>query len=159
MKHSPSSIFQIKPLAVAIMLATLSLELGTWNCQAQSANKEQAVPYTLEDRDRAVRMEVKMNERFESMQKEMNIRFEAMNTRFESIDTRFEAMNDKLDKLYTLIYFVLGGVFGLFGFIMWDRRSYIKPVKENIAGLQSALKEYAKEQPKLADILRSHGLL
>ena len=68
-------------------------------------------------------------------------------------------MDDKLDKLYTLMYFILGGVFGLIGLIMWDRRSYIKPVKENINELQNALRDFAKEQPKLAEILRSRGLL
>ena len=77
----------------------------------------------------------------------------------KSIHERFEAINDKLDKLYTLIYFILGGVFGLIGLIFWDRRSYIRPIKEDIHELQNALRDYAKEQPKLADILRSHGLM
>ena len=140
-------------LTAAVLCLTFNfITLQTLNCFAQPAGKEQAVPYTLEDRDRAVRMEVRMNERFESMQKEMN-------TRFESMNTRFEAMDDKMDKLYTLLYFILGGVFGLIGLIMWDRRSYIKPVKEDILELQNVLKHYAKKQPELADILRSHGLL
>ncbi len=86
-----------------------------------------------------------MEERMASLQKQM--------------DTRFEAVDKRFDSLYTLLYFILGGVFGLIGLIFWDRRSYIKPVKEDINQLTASLREYAKEQPKLADILRSHGLL
>mgnify|MGYP001563309216 CR=1 FL=1 len=134
-------------------LGTWNLELGTWNLElgnssAQSAGNEQVIPYTLEDRDRAVRMEVQMNERFESM-----------NERFGSMNVRFESMDDKMDKLYTLLYFILGGVFGLIGLIMWDRRSYIRPVKEDIRELQNALRDFAKKQPELTEILRSHGIL
>ena len=178
MKHSLSSIFQIKTLTAAIMLATLSLELGTWNCQAQSANKEQAVPYTLQDRDRAVRMEVQMNERFESMQKEMNTRFESMqtemNTRFESMqkemNIRFESqqqqMNDlkeSIRDLKNLFYWGFGILFTfmvfILGYIIWDRKTVTEPIREHTQSLMQTLREYAKEQPKLADILRSHGLL
>ena len=130
-----------KTILFAAVLTFNFITLQTSNCFAQPAGKEQAVPYTLEDRDRAVRME----ERFESLQKEIN--------------TRFEYMDDKMDKLYTLLYFILGGVFGLIGLIMWDRRSYIRPVKEDIRELQNALRDFAKKQPELTEILRSHGIL
>lgn len=120
----------------AFLLLTGITALPT--CCLSQANQ---VLYTLEDRDRSIRME----EKIVSLEK--------------SVNTRFESIDDKLDKLYTLIYFVLGGVFGLIGLVFWDRRSYIKPVKEDIRELQNALKDFAKEQPKLADILRSHGLM
>jgi len=65
----------------------------------------------------------------------------------------------RIDKLYTLIYFVLGGVFGLIGLIFWDRRTYTFPLKQDLRQLIDVLKEYAKEQPKLAEILRAHNIL
>ena len=137
-----------------ILAVCISCLLLTANCQLAFAQGTainttgMEVPFTLQDRDRLIQIEEKLN----SQQKEIaSLR--------ETMDDKFEAMDDKLDKLYTLIYFILGGVFGLIGLIMWDRRFYIKPVKEDIAELQNALKEYSKEQPKLAEILRSHGLL
>ncbi|MHB8260298.1 MAG: hypothetical protein ACYDCN_07195 [Bacteroidia bacterium] len=141
----------IKTIIVALILNSAFLIFNSPQAEAQT--KE--VAYTLADRDRMIRVE----EQLKSLQTQMDVRFAAMDTKFAAMDTKFAAMDDKIDKLYTLIYFILGGVFGLIGFIMWDRRSYIKPVKEDITGLQQALKEYAKKQPELADILRAHGIL
>ena len=109
---------------------------------------------------------IRLDEKQSSMQKEMNARFESVDARFESIDARFESvnarfesMNDQIGRLHTLMFFVLGGMFGLIGLIVWDRRSYIKPVKEDIHELISALRDYAKQHPELAEILRAHKLL
>ncbi|MBI4647143.1 MAG: hypothetical protein HY738_11270 [Bacteroidia bacterium] len=117
------------------------------------------VPFTLDDRDRIIQTQAEVS----SLRNDMNTRFEAFDTkfeaRFEAIDDRFEAIDDKLNKLYTLIYFILGGVFGLIGLIFWDRRSYVKPVKEDLKELMNVLRDFAKTQPELADILRSHKLL
>ena len=53
----------------------------------------------------------------------------------------------------------------MFGFIVWDRRTAVKPAgkkplslikKEKL--LESILKDYAKKQPELAEILKTHGL-
>ncbi len=133
---------------IKITLCTVVLIVVTLSAFSQSRE----VPFTQDDRDRLIRLE----ERMAAMEKSTAERFGTME---KSINERFEAIDDKLDKLYTLIYFILGGVFGLIGLIFWDRRSYIKPVKEDIRELQNALKEYAKKQPELADILRSHGLM
>ena len=130
-------------LILAVVL-TLNLGLETFNSFAQVTQTSLATV----DRERMIGIEksvIRIEEQLKAQQKEM--------------DTRFEAGDDKLNKLYTLLYFILGGVFGLIGLIMWDRRSYIKPVKEDIVELRNALRDFAKDQPKLADILRSHGLM
>jgi len=46
-------------------------------------------------------LQKEMNTRFEALQKEMNTRFEAMNSRFEAIDSRFEAMNTRFEAMNT----------------------------------------------------------
>lgn len=83
-----------------------------------AASQIKEIPYTMDDRDRLIRLEEQLK---------------AMNDKW---DTKFEAMDDKINKLYTLIYFVPGGIFGLIGLILWDSRSYIKPVKEDIYQLR-----------------------
>ena len=98
------------------------------------------IPYTLDDRDRMIRMEQK----FDGFQKEM--------------DTRFAAIDQRFASLQTLIYFILGGIIGLITLIFWDRRSYIKPVKEDISEITAVLREFARKQPELNEILRAHGL-
>ena len=116
------------------------------------------IPYTIDDRDRLIRVEEQikalqneMNTRFEAMQKEMNIRFEAM-------DDKFEAIDDKINKLYTLMYFVLGGVFGLIGFVIYDRKTALAPVARDNRRIKEILYELAKTNPELKEILRNAAL-
>ena len=115
------------------------------NASAKSATYSGEVPFTLEDRDRIIQMQIKMDERF------------------KSIDTRFEYQQRQLDDLKTLFYWGFGIMMSLMlfllGFIIWDRRTAMEPVRERTQSLILTLREYAKEQPKLADILRSYGLM
>ena len=115
------------------------------NASAKSATYSGEVPFTLEDRDRIIKIQIKMDERF------------------ESINTRFEYQQRQLDDLKTLFYWGFGIMFSLMlfllGFIIWDRRTAMEPVRERTQSLILTLREYAKEQPKLADILRSYGLM
>ena len=117
------------------------------------AQKE--IPYTLEDRERLIRLEEQM--------KDLNQKIDAQNEKFEA---KFDAQNEKFSMLFTLIYFVLGGIMGLMGFVLWDRRTFLKPVKDENKELskrneklEKALKDFAKYQPKLAEALRSCGIL
>ena len=106
-----------------------------------SATYSREVPFTLEDRDRII----KMDERLESQQRQL------------------DDLKTQLDDLKTLFYWGFGILFSLMlfllGFIIWDRRTAMEPVRERTQSLILTLREYAKEQPKLADILRSYGLM
>ena len=140
-------------------------DLGWASCSAQnvginatgalpnaSATYSREVPFTLEDRDRIIKIQIKMDERFESI-----------NTRFESQQRQLDDLKTQLDDLKTLFYWGFGILFSLMlfllGFIIWDRRTAMEPVRERTQSLILTLREYAKEQPKLADILRSYGLM
>ena len=111
------------------------------NASAKSATYSGEVPFTLEDRDRII----KMDERLESQQRQL------------------DDLKTQLDDLKTLFYWGFGILFSLMlfllGFIIWDRRTAMEPVRERTQSLILTLREYAKEQPKLADILRSYGLM
>ena len=133
-------------------------------------SQSKPVEFSQEDRERIIRLDERLlalDERLSAQKKEINTRFEAMNDKFndkfEAMNDKFEAMNDKFEemfnRLHTLMYFILAGLFGLIGLIFWDRRSYIKPVKEDINEILNVLKKYAQKQPKLAEILRSYGLM
>lgn len=58
------------------------------------------------------------------------------------------------------------GIFMLIGFVIWNRRTAIAPVIRQTKEMEEreeltvrALKEYAREEPRLAEILKSLGLL
>jgi hypothetical protein len=112
------------------------------------------VPFTLEDRDRIMRTE----EKVESLRKEMNARFEGMEARFigmearfigmearfdgiegrfDGIEGRFEGMeakltanNSKFEPLYWMIGLLFALMLFMLGYMIWDRRTALHPIQE-----------------------------
>jgi hypothetical protein len=93
------------------------------------------------------------------------------------LETQMTAMNGRIDDLRSLVYVVLGGIMTLIcgllammGYVMWDRRTVITPVakktKELEQGfedekvvLRKVLKEYARVEPRFAEVLKTAGIL
>jgi hypothetical protein len=63
-----------------------------------------------------------VDQRFEALQQQINQCFEAVDQRFESVDQQF-------DKLWTLMLVMIAGIFGLIGYIVWDRKTAMRPVE------------------------------
>ena len=117
--------------------------------------QSQEVPFTLEDRDRIMRTE----EKVQSLRNEMNTKFEAM-------DTKFEAMDSKIETLYWGFGIMIALMLFLFGYIIWDRRTALNPIQNKTVNLEERLnkiefayREQAKKDPGFAEILRHTGLL
>ena len=121
--------------------------------------------FTQKDRELLIELKVKMGEidkRFEQIDK----RFEQVDKRFEQVDKRFEQMMDFL-KILSAIFTSL--VIAVIGFAYWDRRTIIKKAKEEtiaeiekegrLRDLIMALRELAKRQPELAELLKQFRLL
>ncbi|MEW6527461.1 MAG: hypothetical protein AB1444_12470 [Spirochaetota bacterium] len=86
-----------------------------------SAAYSKDVPYTLEDRDRIIRLEVKINE---------------MDKRFEQIDKRFDQIEKRFEQIITFLW-ILTAIFiaitsATLGFAFWDRKTFLKPVEEKV---------------------------
>ncbi|HEC68384.1 MAG TPA: hypothetical protein ENI35_06215 [Candidatus Desulfofervidus auxilii] len=107
--------------------------------------------FTQKDRELLIELKVKMGE---------------IDKRFEQIDKRFEQMMDFL-KILSAIFTSL--VIAVIGFAYWDRRTIIKKAKEEtiaeiekegrLRDLIMALRELAKRQPELAELLKQFRLL
>lgn len=128
------------------------------------------VPFTLEDRDRIIRIEVKISE--------IDKRFEQIDKRFEQVDKRFEQVGKQIDQLFNFLW-ILAVIFSsitaaTIGFAIWDRRSMIRPFEiktreieerirdldeRKIRNLVESLREIAKADSKVADALRKFNLL
>ena len=139
----------------------------------------------LEEGQRALRAEMNrrfedINKRFEDMDKrfeDMNKRFEDINKRFEDMNKRFEDINKRFDLLNKRIsdlvhttntmMVVFGGlVVAMMGLVFWDRKTLIEKAKESAvkkietdSRLIKALRELAKTDKKLAEVMKSFGLL
>ncbi|MFN7065295.1 MAG: hypothetical protein ACK4OF_04015 [Aquificaceae bacterium] len=99
------------------------------------------VPFTQEDRDRLIRLEVKV-----------------------------ENLEKRIDELRGLMLWGFGILFGgmgiLIGLVMWDRRTAISPVVKKAKELEDKservekiLRDLAKEDQKIAEALKRAGLL
>ena len=61
---------------------------------------------------------------------------------------------------------IFAGIFALIGFVIWDRRTALSPVISKTKELEEredltlrVLKEYARKEPKMAEALRTLGML
>lgn len=121
-----------------------------------------------------------VDQRFTAIQEQMDQRFIAVDQRFIAVDQRFEAIDRRLDFIQQLMLVTIAGIFGLIGFIIWDRYSTLRPMDMRLRRLEEdlerdlelqssegskltrlihALRELAKEDKKVEAILRSFSLL
>ncbi len=103
------------------------------------------IPFTLDDRDRIIRTEQKV----ESLQSEVN--------------SRFEAIDERFDQLFNFLWAIIGifttMMISVFGFAFWDRKLSLAPLKKQDQKILGVLVDYARTQPKLSEILKNAGLL
>jgi len=122
--------------------------------------------FTQADRERLIRLEATLN----MFMKNTDKRFEDMRN---YMDKRFDDMNKRFDQLYTFLWIIVG-IFttltlGVIGFAYWDRRTIIRRAKEEtieqlekegkLKQLIEAMKELAKSDSKVAEVLRQFNLL
>ena len=48
----------------------------------------------------------------------------------KSVDKRFDAVDKRFDMLFYTMLALLAGIFGLVGFVFWDRRTAIRPIED-----------------------------
>ncbi|MBF0564226.1 MAG: hypothetical protein HQK89_03190 [Nitrospirae bacterium] len=108
--------------------------------------------FTQADRERAIRLEVRLDEGLK-----------ATNQR---IDDLKESMNNDIKSLRDLSYVILGGIFVLITFVLWDRRTTLAPVvkttkelEERTTKIEHVIKEKAEKDPELKKALKHAGLL
>jgi nitrate reductase NapE component len=107
-----------------------------------------------------------IDKRFEDVNKCFEELRADMNKRFEQVDKRFEEMMSFL-KIIVGIFTTLTAA--VIGFAYWDRRTIIRKARDetiayleregNLRKLIDVLKELAKEDRKVAEILHMFGLL
>ena len=122
---------------------------------SQALPQNMEVPFTLEDRDRIMRTE----EKVESLRNEMNTRFEGMEAKLTANNSKFEPLYWMIGLLFALMLFMLG-------YMIWDRRTALHPIQEKsykhderLNRLENITREQAKRDPIFAEVLRAAGLL
>ena len=133
----------------------------------------QGVGFTQQDRERLIRLEAtlktfmeQVDKRFSDLRSDMNKRFEQVDKRFEQVDRRFEQVTNFL---WMLVAIFTALTAANIGFAYWDRRTIIRKARDEaierieregrLVDLIGALRELAKEDRRLAEILRGFRLL
>lgn len=112
----------------------------------------------------AIRGDIKrIDQRFDSMEKQIDQRFKSVDERFDSIDKRFDELKGFMLWGFGVIF---AGMFSLIGFVLWDRRTALSPairknreLEEREEKIERILREYAMKEPKMAEVLKHLGLL
>lgn len=122
------------------------------------------ISFTQEDRERIIRLE--------EGQKSLERRIDDLKISTQrQIDDLKISTQRQSDNLYTLILWGFGilffsGMGSLIGFVLWDRRTALAPaikknkeLEERGDLLEKALKEFVKQEPRLAEVLRTMRLM
>ena len=155
---------------ILLLLIAISLPFGEGQGGVFAQSRE--VPFTLDDRDRSIQM----NEKLNSQQKQID-NLDA------KIDFKFDSLQQQINDLKSLFYWGFGIIITLiitlFGYIIYDRRTTLYPLLERTHQLaekekelerdvkdlkeyhklKDAIKEYAQTDTKLAEILKRAAIL
>ena len=81
-----------------------------------------------------------------------NAKLEAMDKRVDTLertmDKRFDDANKRMDMLFYMMLAMLTGIFGLIGFVVWDRQVSIKPVLEDNKKIIKELEQLAQREQR-----------
>ena len=135
------------------------------------------VSFTLGDRDRLMRNEQKIENvhiEVNTLRTEMNVRFESIENKLDSrfnsfeneinelekrMDIKFESQQKQTNIIITLMFFLLGGMMSLMGFVIYNRKTAIKPLQNRQEVLEKILVNYSKDNKAFREILKNAGLL
>jgi len=143
-----------------LLLLLFCLTLLTLPALAQE--QQVVVPYTLADRDRAIRTEARMETfevKMETFDAKLDARVGSLDKRIDDIHSQINRLEDKFDSYFMWGFgLVLMSIFGLIGFVIYDRRTTLAPVENKTERIIKALKEAAEKDPALRDALKKVAL-
>ena len=124
--------------------------------------QEKPIPYSQADRDRMVRLETKveaLDKRIDDLAANFDGRFSNVDNKFTAIEKKIDRLEDKFDSYFMWGFgMVLMSIFGLIGFIIYDRRTTLAPVENKTERVIKALRERAEKDPLLMEALKNTAL-
>jgi len=108
---------------------------------------------TIEQNQQLIKQEMKLrfeavDKRFEAIDKRFEMMQHNFDKRFEQIDKRFEQVDKRFETFTKLMIGLIGGIFGLIGFMMWDRRTVVEKAKAECAKEVEQSEAFGKKADK-----------
>ncbi|MFN3976825.1 MAG: coiled-coil domain-containing protein [Aquificaceae bacterium] len=153
------------------MRKVLFLVIMLFSLLVPSTAKE--VPFTQEDRDRLIRVEVKV----EALQKQIDDLKTSTQKQIDGLQRQMDGLQKQVDELRSdlrtymsitlgALFTIIVGIIALIGFVLWDRRTAISPVARKTRELEDrserierVLKSLAKRNPEIEEAMKREGLL
>jgi hypothetical protein len=129
------------------------------------------IPFTIDDRDRIIRTEqkiealdAKIDTKVAAIDAKIDMKVDGLRTEMNGkFDGLRSEMTARFDQLFNFLWAIIGifttMMVSVFGFAFWDRRLSLSPIKRENERTLNVLREYAKHQPKLLELLKNAGLL
>lgn len=115
------------------------------NLCAFAQNRE--IPYTREDKERLIRLEVKVEEGFERI----DARFDSMEKKFDNLQLQISELKSLFLSLFLWGFGVLFGAVGLiFGYLLYERRTTISTLENKDKLLEERIEKLERELKKAA---------
>ena len=151
------------------------LEAGQKALAEQNDQRFKAMEESFDQRFKA--MEASFDQRFKAMEASIDHRFAAVDQRFAAIEKR---LDDQMLVMLSMFSALILLIVALFGYIVWDRRTALRPLEARLAELEqdlerdlqlrheqgslptrllNVLRQLAREDEKLAGVLRSFSML
>ena len=160
-----------------------SFEQRMDTADAHSENRMDAMETSFGQRMDA--MEASFGQRMDAMEASFGQRMDAMEASFgQRIDAMEAHFEKRMDAQWNLTLVMIAGIFGLIGFVVWDRKTALKPLERRFARIAhelerdldvdspegsrltrliAAVREFAPDDPRLAEdimaALKRHSLL
>jgi predicted PurR-regulated permease PerM len=123
-----------------------------------------------EIQDEVDNLDSKLSTRIDSVENSLSTKIDgvenSLSTKIDGVENSLNRWIEGLQNIMIAGFGVLfAGMFALFGFVLWDRRTALAPavkkykeIDEKEERVEKILKEYAQAEPRLAAILRNFSL-
>jgi nitrate reductase NapE component len=150
--------FSIKNNILIIIIINVIFLLQTTYAQNNIDNKAiTPVPFTLSDRDRLIKLEIKVSEienQIQEIKEEQKlIRQEIKEIRQELNQEIKENRKEIISTVLTLFGILISLILGLFGFIIWDRRTFMRPIERKVIILEQEIANIKEDKNKMQQII------
>jgi hypothetical protein len=89
----------------------------------------------------------------------LEAKVDALDKRIDNVQLQLNRLEDKFDSYFMWGFgLVLMSIFGLIGFIIYDRRTTLAPVESKTERIIKALKEASEKDPVLREALKKTAL-
>jgi predicted transcriptional regulator len=96
--------------------------------------------------DKMAEQQTETNKHMAELAKQLAVTATKVENLEKTMDKRFDDANKRVDILLFVMLGIMGGTFGLIGFVVWDRQASVKPILEQNITLKKEIEQLAQRE-------------